>query len=93
MVGLCHVIHSKFFMLIQRASQRTFPRTFFTSRSIEKFTEILDNILRSLDRHSRKHIVFTGDYNVDLVKHEKDVAGQNLIAVYEKYGFVQLVSK
>ena len=31
--------------------------------------------------------------NVDLVKHEKDVAGQNLIAVYEKYGFVQLVSR
>ena len=63
------------------------------SRSIDKFTEILDNILRSLDRHSRKHIVFNGDYNVDLVKHEKDVAGQNLIAVYEKYGFVQLVSR
>ena len=27
------------------------------------------------------------------MKHEKDVAGQNLIAVYEKYGFVQLVSR
>jgi len=49
--------------------------------------------LRSLDRHSRKHIVFTGDFNVDLVKYEHDTAGQNIVAVFEKYGFVQLVSR
>ena len=63
------------------------------SRNVEKFTELLDNVLRSLDRHSRKHIVFTGDFNVDLVKYEHDTAGQNIIAAFEKYGFVQLVSR
>ena len=63
------------------------------SRNVDKFTKLLDIVLRSLDRHSRKHIVFTGDFNVDLIKYEKDTTSQNLIAVFEKYGFVQLVSK
>ena len=63
------------------------------SRNVEKFTNILDNVIRSLDRHSRKHTIFTGDFNVDLIKYDRDLPGQNLIAVFEKYGFVQLVSR
>ena len=63
------------------------------SRNVDNFVELLDNVLRSLDRHSRKHIVFTGDFNVDLVKYEHDKAGQNLISVFEKYGFAQMVSR
>ena len=43
------------------------------SRNVDNFVELLDNVLRSLDRHSRKHIVFTGDFNVDLVKYEHDI--------------------
>ena len=63
------------------------------SRSTEKFIDLLDNVLHSLERHSRKHIVFTGDFNVDLVKYQNDTVGQNLTAVFEKHGFVQLVSR
>ena len=63
------------------------------SRNVDNFVELLDNVLRSLDRHSRKHIVFTGDFNVDLVKYEHDKAGQNLISVFEKHGFAQMVSR
>ena len=37
--------------------------------------------------------MFTGDFNVDLVKYHNDPIGQNLIAVFEKHGFVQLASR
>ena len=63
------------------------------SKNVAKFTNLLDSVLRSLDRHSRKHTIFTGDLNVDLIKYERDLISQNLIAVFEKYGFVQLVSR
>ena len=63
------------------------------SKKIDNFTNLLDNVLKSLDRHARKHIVLTGDINVDLIKYDKDLASQNLIAVFENYGFVQLVSR
>ena len=63
------------------------------SKKFETFTDILENVLRALDRHSRKHILLTGDLNVDLIKYDNDICGQNLIAVLEKYGFVQLCSK
>ena len=63
------------------------------SRNVDKFTGLLDKVLRSLDRHSRKQIVFTGDFNIDLIKYEKDLASQNLIDIFEKYGFAELVSK
>ncbi len=63
------------------------------SRNVNKFISLLDNVLKCLDRHSHKHIILTGDVNIDLVKYEHDLVGQNLIAVTEKYGFVQLVSR
>ena len=36
-------------------------------------TTILENDLRTLDRHSRNHILLTGDLNVDLVKYDNDI--------------------
>ena len=53
----------------------------------------MEAILRGLDRHTRKQISFFGDANIDLVKYEKDVTGQNLIDLLEKYCFVQTISK
>ena len=63
------------------------------SRSAEKYNNLLklNSVLRNLDRHSRKHILFTGDLNVDLIKHENDLHCQNLIETMAKYGFAQIV--
>ena len=63
------------------------------SRNVDKFMKLLDNVLRSLDRHSRKHILFTGDFNIDLIKYDKDTHSQNLVATFENYGFVQMISR
>ena len=63
------------------------------SKNVTKFNDKLESVLKSLDRHSRKHVVLTGDYNIDLLKFDTDSASQNLIEVMEKYGFSQLVSK
>ena len=63
------------------------------SRDTKKFISLLENILRGLDRHSRKHIMFFGDANIDLIKYESDVSSQQLIETLEKYGLVQTVSK
>ena len=63
------------------------------SSNARKFTEKLDFVLSCLDRHSRKHIAFFGDANIDLIKYEKDVNGQELVSTLEKYGFAQTVSK
>ena len=63
------------------------------SGSPDNFVKLFDSVCRSLDRHSRKHIVLAGDLNIDLLKHENFQAAQNLIDTLSKYGFVQLVSR
>ena len=63
------------------------------SRDPRKFIKLMETILRGLDRHTRKQISFFGDANIDLVKYEKDITGQNLIDLLEKYCFVQTISK
>ncbi|KAL5271628.1 hypothetical protein ACHWQZ_G002041 [Mnemiopsis leidyi] len=63
------------------------------SSNTRKFIEKLESVLASLDRHSRKQIVFFGDANIDLIKYERDANGQELISTLEKYGFVQTVAK
>ena len=63
------------------------------SKKVDNFTSLLDRILKGLDRHARKHIVLTGDFNIDLIKYDRDLSSQNLITVLEKYGFLQLVSR
>ena len=63
------------------------------SRDPRKFIKLMETILRGLDRHTRKQISFFGDANIDLVKYDKDLTGQNLIDLLEKYCFVQTISK
>ena len=63
------------------------------SRSVKGFLALLDNTLRGLDRHSRKHIMFFGDANIDLIKYDSDSSAQDLIDILAKYGFAQTVSK
>ena len=63
------------------------------SGSTDKFVNLFDSVCRSLNRHSRKHIILVGDLNIDLLKHENFQAAQNLIDTLSKYGFVQLVSR
>ena len=63
------------------------------STSPKKFLEKFENVLRGLDRHSRKQIVFLGDANIDLIKYDTDAYSQDLISLLEKYGFAQTVSK
>ena len=63
------------------------------SRDTKKFITLLDEVLRKLDRHSRKHIMFFGDANIDLIKYDSDISSQNLIDTLAKYGFVQTISK
>ena len=63
------------------------------SRSSDKFVNLFDFICRSLNRHSKKHIILTGDLNIDLLKHENVEVAQNLIETASKYGFVELVSR
>ena len=63
------------------------------SRDTNNFISLLDHVLNRLDRHSRKHVMFFGDANVDLIKYDTDSSSQNLIDTLAKYGFAQTVSK
>ena len=63
------------------------------SRDANKFLNLLDSVLRGLDRHSRKHILFFGDANIDLIKYGTDILSQNLIDTLANYGFVQTISR
>ena len=63
------------------------------NRDTKKFLSLLDNVLRGLDRHSRKHVMFFGDANIDLVRYDTDSNSQSLVDVLARYGFVQTVSK
>ncbi|KAL5267870.1 hypothetical protein ACHWQZ_G004797 [Mnemiopsis leidyi] len=63
------------------------------SKNPKNFIDLLDNIARGLDRHSRKQIMFFGDANIDLIKYDTDINGQNVIDILAKHSFAQLVSK
>ena len=63
------------------------------SRDPNKFLDLLGAVLSGLDRHSRKHISFYGDANIDLIKYDTDIFSQRLIDTLANYGFVQTVSK
>ena len=62
------------------------------ARNADEFIDLLDSVLRKLDRHSRKHIIFTGDVNINLLNHTNNQSAQNLIETISKYGFSQIVS-
>ena len=63
------------------------------SRDPDKFIALLDSVLLTLDRHNRKHIMFAGDFNLDLINHSNNVHCQNLVDTMSKYGFFQLVAR
>ena len=61
------------------------------SRSPENFVSMFDAACRTLSRHTRKHIILTGDFNIDLLKHDTLEVTQNLIETAAKYGLLELV--
>jgi hypothetical protein len=63
------------------------------SRQPGKFIEFIDQTLARINRHKNKHILFVGDFNVDLLKYENDVNSQNLIDTMASYSFIQTVAK
>ena len=63
------------------------------NRSTENFIKLLDGTMRNLERHSRKHIVAAGDFNVNLLRHDNDIHCQNLVETMAKYGFVQIAAR
>ena len=63
------------------------------SRAVDGFIDILDQINKRLDRHSKKHILCVGDLNCDLLKHSSNENFQNLINTMAQYGFLQIVSR
>ncbi|MCP4456642.1 MAG: endonuclease/exonuclease/phosphatase family protein, partial [Cytophagales bacterium] len=63
------------------------------SRNVESFNNLLESILQKLDRHSRKHMLLSGDFNIDLIKHDNNSSYQNLIDIMSNNGFIQIVSR
>ena len=63
------------------------------SRKPSDFNELLETILRKLDRHNNKHILLLGDFNIDLIKHDKDIHGQDLIDSTSNHGYIQIISR
>ena len=63
------------------------------SKNADKFINLLDGVCRKLERHSKKHIMLNGDFNIDLLKHDNCQSAQDLIDTLAKYGFLELVSR
>jgi len=63
------------------------------SRDPQNFITLIDSLLFSLERHCRKHVVFTGDFNLDLINLGSNTHCQNLLDTMSKYGFFQLVAR
>ena len=63
------------------------------SSNIDKFFERLETILNGLNRHKNKLILLTGDFNVDLIKHDTDANSQRLIDIMSDRGFIQTISR
>ena len=63
------------------------------SRQPGKFNELLETVLQKIDRNSNKHIILLGDFNIDLIKHDRDINSQNVIDMTTNYGFVQIISR
>ena len=63
------------------------------SKNLDSFIILLDQTMRSINRHSKKHVIFTGDINCDLLKYENNLQAQKLVDTMAQYGFLQLVSR
>ena len=53
----------------------------------------MECVLQKLNRHSSKHILLTGDFNIDLIKYDTDINGQNIVDTTGNHGFVQIISR
>ena len=58
-----------------------------------KFNELLETVLHNISRHNNKHILILGDFNVDLIKYDKDISGQDLVELTTNHGFIQIISR
>ena len=63
------------------------------SSNSTKFIEIFDETLSKLRKHGKKQIILAGDFNIDLIKHERDEKSQNLIDTAASFGFAQVISR
>ena len=63
------------------------------ARNTQKFVEFYEEVLQILDKYKSKHIIISGDFNIDLIKHESDQFSQNLLDTAFKYGFAQTISR
>lgn len=68
---------------------------FYRSPSASTTTSLeqLDIALNKLDKHKDKHIVLVGDFNIDLLKHERDNASQTIINSTVSNNFCQVISR
>jgi exonuclease III len=57
------------------------------------FLQRFEQILAKLDRHKNKSIVLVGDFNIDLIKHDTDKHGQELVNLTTSQGFLQVISR
>ena len=54
----------------------------------------IDQITKKLDKltkHKNKHILISGDNNVDLLSHETYAPAQNLVNTFSQNGFVPVI--
>jgi ribosomal protein S18 len=63
------------------------------SRNPDEFNTTLDATLNRLKRHSKKHVLIVGDFNIDLIQHDKNINSQNLIENTTQHGLIQVVSR
>ena len=63
------------------------------SLNTQKFIDLYDEVLNKLDKYKSRHIIISGDFNIDLIKHETDKFSQNILDVVSKYGYMQTISR
>ena len=63
------------------------------SNNSQNFINSYDEVLNKLGKYKSKHIIISGDFNIDLIKHETDTFSQNLLDVASKYGLLQVISR
>ena len=63
------------------------------SNNSQKFRDLYEQILQKLNKYKSKHTIISGDFNIDLIKHETDIFSQNLLDLTTKHGFAQAISR
>ena len=57
------------------------------SNNPQKFLDLYEQTLQKLEKYKTKQILISGDFNIDLIKHETDIYSQNLLDLTTKHGF------